>query len=243
MNEALRLEYLDAMGITQYVARAPLPGARPSPVLQDFTDDDETETATGAPSRLSELLGVHALQTRTEHEAVVPQSTKTVGTVDAVDIKTAATPAQSAQPVFQCRMALWTTGDLLVIADAPRLENNHLNLLRNILHAIGRSQLLSDVTQFTWPIPQRKDKSIEAARDHFQGLLDGGLLKRPSLRQILCFGDTVAPLLSTGDSNDTSPLQYQHWPVIQVCALHDMLTEPMRKADTWRTLKILVTPA
>jgi hypothetical protein len=33
MNELLRLDYLEAMGITQYVARMPLPGACPSPVI------------------------------------------------------------------------------------------------------------------------------------------------------------------------------------------------------------------
>ena len=33
MNELLRLDYLEAMGITQYVARMPLPGAYPSPVI------------------------------------------------------------------------------------------------------------------------------------------------------------------------------------------------------------------
>ncbi len=241
MGEALRLAYLDAMGITQYVARTPLPGARPSPLPQPIPDEDETETATGTLSRLSDLLDVQALRTRPERDALVLPSAKAVDPIDAA--YNTPTASRSAQPVFQCRLALWTTGDLLVIADAPRLENSHLNLLRNILHAIGRTQPLSEVTQFTWPIPQRKDKGMEAARDHFQGLLDGGLLQRPGLRQLLCLGDMAAPLLSSGDSDSTSPLQYQHWPVIQVCALHDMLTEPMRKADTWRTLKILVTTA
>ena len=50
MEEPLRLDYLKAMGITQYVAHMPLPGARPSPVIHMEIP------APSQPSRVSGLL-------------------------------------------------------------------------------------------------------------------------------------------------------------------------------------------
>jgi hypothetical protein len=147
----------------------------------------------------------------------------------------------TAVPVaFQCQIAIWTVNDLLILADAPRLDNSQLTLLRNILQAIGRTDNLSDAKQFSWPLPQRKDKKLLAAQEHFQGLLDGGLLKTNGLRQILCFGDAVCALLHTdastheNDAPENNVLQYQDWPVTSVCALHEMLAQPTRKAETWR---------
>ena len=149
--------------------------------------------------------------------------------------------SSAATTAFQCQIAIWTVNDLLILADAPRLENSQLTLLRNILQAIGRTDNLSDAKQFSWPLPQRKDKNLLAAQEHFQGLLDGGLLKTNGLRQILCFGDTVSALLHENTSTvENSVQQYQDWPVTGVCALHEMLSHPARKADTWRALQELV---
>lgn len=230
MDEALRLDYLDAMGITQYVARTPLPGARPSPVLAvAATGQPEAGPVSAAirPAQVSQLLDDN---TAARMDKRPPP---------AVAVPTIATPAPTtASPAFQCQLALWTADDLLVIADMPRLDNPQQALLRNILQAIGRTVPLSGVQQFSWPISQHRDRSLVAARDHFQGLLDGGLLQQHSLRQILCFGNRSSTLLAADDDNP--PLQYRDWPVTTVCALHEMLAEPARKADTWRTLQLLV---
>lgn len=145
-------------------------------------------------------------------------------------------PATATTSSFQCQLALWIAGDLLVIADMPRLDNVQQTLLRNILQAIGRPDTLDNLRQYTWP--QGRDRSLHAAREHFQGMLDGGLLQT-NLRQVLCFGSAAATLLVTGDSAEPAT-QYKDWPVTSVCALHDMLAQPARKADTWRTLQVLV---
>lgn len=227
MDEALRLHYLDAMGITGYVARAPLPGALPSPALQPSAA--EAENVAAAPVRVSQLLAADPALSKPKPQHV-PAATSTV----------AATPvAASASPVFQCQLAIWAVDDLLVLADMPRLDNSQQQLLRNILQAIGRNQsALPAVKQFSWPIPQRKDRSLEAARDHFQGMLDGGLLQK-DLRQVLCFGSVAAMLLVTDDGAEPVA-QYKDWPVTTVCDLHEMLADPSRKAGTWRALQVLV---
>lgn len=227
MNESLRLDYLEAMGITQYVARTPLPGARPSPVI-------ELEIAAPEqPAKIAALIDT-ALPDK-KNPAAIPTKPLPV----ALDIPQASLPT-TLPTAFHCQIAIWTVSDLLVLADAPRLDNSQLTLLRNILQAIGRTEKLSDVKQFSWPLPQRKDKSLMAAKEHFQGLLDGGLLQTSGLRQILCFGDSVSALLSTGETDPANLQQYQDWPIVTVCALHEMLAQPSRKADTWRTLQVLI---
>ena len=107
--------------------------------------------------------------------------------------------------------------------------------------AIGRKQDLSPAKKFSWPLQQRKEKGLHPAREHFQGLLDEGMLKTPGLKQILCFGATADTLLRNNyDESNTTLKQYQDWPVISVCTLQDMLEQPSRKAETWRELQIMV---
>ena len=239
MNELLRLDYLEAMGITQYVARMPLPGACPSPVI------DIEVIAPEQPASIAAMLDDNFSAVR---KSSVSTSTPIPISKAAPEIETTSSAIPTA---FQCQIAIWTVNDLLILADAPRLDNSQLTLLRNILLAIGRTDNLSDAKQFSWPLPQRKEKNLLAAQEHFQGLLDGGLLKTNGLRQILCFGDTVSALLHTNDSSpeknasekpalEKSVRQYQDWPVTSVCALHEMLAQPARKADTWRVLQALI---
>lgn len=223
MNELLRLDYLEAMGITQYVARMPLPGACPSPVIE--LDIAVTEQ----PAKIAALIDADLADKK--NPPAIPAKPAPVNP----DITPTSLPT-----AFHCQIAIWTIGDLLVLADAPRLDNSQLILLRNILQAIGRTDNLSDAKQFSWPLPQRKDKSLIAAKEHFQGLLDGGLLQTRGLRQILCFGHSVGALLNPGETEPAHLQQYQDWPVVTVCALHEMLAQPARKADTWRALQVLV---
>jgi hypothetical protein len=238
MDELLRLDYLEAMGITQYVAHTPLPGARPSPVIHVDTALSETVLLeTEHPASVTALFDddfSSAKKSPTPLTSILSISTSSISTAS---LSTTPSPA-STSITFQCQIAIWTVDDLLILADAPRMDNNQITLLRNILQAIGRTGNLSDVRQFSWPLAQRKEKHLSAARDHFQGLLDGGLLKNPGLRQILCFGENVLPLLAT-DLTITLQ-QYQDWPIVTTCSLQDMIEQPGRKAHTWRVLQVLV---
>jgi hypothetical protein len=231
MNELLRLHYLDAMGITQYVARTPLPGAHPSPLI---TLERPQQKNAARESLLLENIS-------TEKPAVTAKRSS---------LQTQQAPVGKSQPthsdIFQCQLAIWIVEDLLVLAEAPRLDNTQLSLLRNILQAIGRKTDLPPVRQFSWPIPQRKDRSLQAAREHFQGLLDGGLLKRHPdqkmpVRQIILFGKHIPALLQAteADSTDAS-FNYHDWPVIVVSSLHEMLQQPALKRDVWKALQVLL---
>ncbi len=234
MHERLRLDYLNVMGITQYVARSPLPGALHSPIIHDIASNDSNalstiieESSSNTLTHIAELLD----STTTLQAAPAPLSATQQRSNPAASTNT------NAAILFHCQIAFWTVDDLLVLAEAPRLDNPQLTLLRNILNAIGRKEQLPNAGQFSWPLPQRKEKALAAAQEHFQGLLDGGALQHNSkVRQILCFGEQIPTLLQ----EQSQAQQYRDWPLITVCTLQDMLTHPARKSDTWRTLQVLI---
>lgn len=234
MNERLRLDYLDAMGIVQYAARFPLVGALPSPVVEyDKVEYDEVEppATTSAQENIRKIFSEEKQpSTASKNPAETPATTLQ----KIVDL------SKPENTVFHCQVVLWIVDDLLILAETPRMDNQQLFLLRNILKAIGRAEQLTNANQFSWPLSQHKDKGLAAARDHFQGMLDGGALKNSAVRQILCFGSNTTTLLSNDSQHTTTTEQYRDWPIIAVCALHDMLEQPAKKADTWRTLQVLV---
>ncbi|MEZ5436082.1 MAG: hypothetical protein R3E67_05935 [Pseudomonadales bacterium] len=234
MDERLRLDYLDAMGIVQYAARFPLAGALPSPIVEheDDTDDAEQTTTATTPQHIRQLLDEKTSTPTTAAKRNIKEPTPPT--------QPNASPSKTEQPVFHCHIALWKVDDLLVLAETPRTDKAQLVLLSNILKAIGRSEQLTNANQFSWPLPQHKDKTVSAARDHFQGMLDGGVLKNAAVRQILCFGNNISALLHSELEEKTTVTQYRDWPVTTACSLNAMLETPANKADTWRALQILV---
>jgi len=243
MDELLRLDYLEAMGITQYVARAPLPGALPSTIFNvEYTEEIfDQATSPEKPERSGRIAALFDDHQSYDIQENSKKSSEQTAKISISSNTESATATPTLVVAHQCQIAIWTIGELLIIADAQRFDNNQLTLLRNILQAIGIQDNLPDVKQFHWPLPQRKDKSLLAAREHFQGMLDGGPLKQPGLRQILCFGNAANTLLSHDDLPvATTQQRYQDWPIINARSLHDMLAEPLRKADTWRALQELV---
>lgn len=227
MDDARRLAYLDAIGITRYVARRPLPGAKPSPEPA-APAHPATQRSEAEPSPAIALTTGPAFN-----------RAPTAAAPTAVLEKRHGTPGVPTG-VHHCQIAIWLIGELLLLADAPQLDNTQLNLLRNLLRALGRPDTLPDVHQFHWPLPQRKDKSLDAARDHFQGMLDGGFLQDTTIRHILCLGNAAAVLLDEGSGTSTDLHTYRERPVTMIASLQQMLREPERKRDAWPRLQPLV---
>lgn len=229
MNERLRLDYLDAMGIVQYAARFPLLGALPSPEIE--YDEAEPPATTSVQENIRNIFSEEKPQAITSKISKETPSASPQTFIDS---------SKPENRVFHCQVVLWIVDDLLVLAETPRMDNQQLVLLRNILKAIGRTEPLVNAAQFSWPLPQHKDKGLAAAIDHFQGMLDGGALKNAAVRQILCFGSNPTTLLSNDSRHTTTTEQYRDWPIIAACTLNDMLENPEKKADTWRTLQVMV---
>ncbi len=243
MNELARLQYLDAMGITQYVARAPLPGARPSPLLNIAWPQPEKENPVDV---LESVEVLRANVSPAQHTTIMSTPEKFTPENPAPEKpapEKSAPQKNTDHSVFQCQIAIWSADDLLILADCTRMDNPLLTLLRNILAAIGRTTELSPAQSFNWPITQRKEKNHHAAREHFQGLLDAGPLKKSGLRQILVFGEQSLSLL--GSDNPRASIantsnSYHDWPVIATDSLQHLLETPASKRATWKSLQVLL---
>ena len=236
MDAVLRLRYLDALGITQYVARAPLTGAKPS-VLLDLLPvslPPDTQNIPAAHSSTPGLLESIAATTPGSGLARNPDDTES--TLPAGNSLPARTPVISER--FQCQLAYWHIEDLLILADMPRLDKSCLLILNDILFSIQREKP-SAPEAFHWPIEKVAEISLHSAQEYFQGLLDTGLLKRGGLRQILLFGHSPLQLLGLDDSSMYGD-RYQDWPVIALPSLRHMLEHPASKADAWKKLLPLV---
>lgn len=244
MDPLRRLHYLEVTGITQYVARTRLPGAKPSPVLERPRTTVTAET----PETLIALPETQPKPTASTLLAAAKNSIPDAGNTVAPVYPAAASAQRTvAQPpatktAFQCQLAFWCVNDLLVLADMPRLENTHVALLNDILFAIQRDKVAAPEA-FQWPSGKIKDSSLTAARDYFQGMLEAGLLQKGNVRQILAFGDDAAQLLQqvTHTEQETLAERFHDWPLVILPALHAMIETPANKARAWKQLSPLVT--
>ncbi len=239
---ALRhLQYLDAMGIIQYVARRPLPNALASSVITVQPVPRENLHSLAAPKQVPQTAA--AITTKSALVDIkIPELESSKRGQVTVKISPVASLAKSAVVTFQCQIAWWLVDDLLLLVDAPRMSDQQITLLRNILRALKRSDDLPPAQQFSWPLAQRKDRSLEAARDQFQGMLDEGPLKQLTVRQIIILGSAPTRLLQTNEANSARNSRYCDWPVLSFDNLQLLLDEPQRKAGVWNMLLPLVSP-
>jgi hypothetical protein len=216
MDAVLRLRYLKAMGIPQFVARMPLPGAHPSTLLA-LDVPDEYLPPTAAPDATPTPVSISPKQP----EISAPAPPQRVNT-------------KQREEVFNYQAAIWQTGDILIIADMPVFDNRTLSLLNDILKSIQRDQANSP-DAFQWPMPNGMGgDTFSAARDYLQGYLEGGILRRHTIQQILTFGQTACMLLSEGDS-----ARFGDWPLVRLPAISNMMSNPNEKSAAWKTLSTL----
>ncbi len=239
MDPLVRLHYLDNLGVTQYVAHARLPGAKVSPVLE------RPHAEVRPPSSIMPDLTKAFTNPITHNNA----SKVTTGTpTDSAGAPRTVPPATaenaSTSNIFTCQIVYWCVQDLLIIADMPRLDNPQIALLNDMLFAIKRDRVPSP-NAFQWPLGKMPDRSLNAARDYFQGMLEGGILKQSNLRQILVFGAHALQLLD-GEAiqeNTASSKRYLDWPLVVMPELRVMLLQPICKKDSWKQLLPLVPSA
>lgn len=252
MHPLLRLQYLDNMSIIQYVARTPLQGAMPSKhliiaPLESPADSILPDDKIPSHPDSNPLAAPSLAQTIT-----TTPPPKTVSSIAStiLPIKN----QRNIKDVFQCQIAYWHVNDLLILADMPRLDNAQLSLLNDMLFAIKREKVATP-DAFRWPPHNTQDASftdasLSAARDYFQGMLEGGILKKNTVRQILIFGK--APIQLLNENAETSPDitgtdaaldRFQNWPIITLDNLRSMVDTPSSKAVAWKKLALLVSTA
>lgn len=253
MDPALRLQYLDAMGIPQFVARMPMPGAKPSVLItlpdacsnEALATDDHAIPPPSAPRVMSRLLDDGApspavtTSAMTTSAMTTPRDNALAITPPSSTITPPTAPAHPDTTPFSCQTTIWRIDAWLVMADMPRFDDTACTLLANVLFAIGKvTTNLSNPSTFSWPMPEQlSDTSQQAARDYLQGYLEGGFLANNAIQQILIFGDQTASLLP-----ESGPGRYGNWPLVTLPSLHSMAASPQAKAAAWHALAQVVSP-
>lgn len=202
-TEPQRLQYLEAMGLTAWVARYALPNARPTPACDWELPEPPPEEAPGerlhalldeareaAPSRPAE-----AESPRAPRPPRAGMARALLGEAPAEEA--AATPAAEAEPqvpgealrfAFQvaCLEGRW----LLILAGERAPAPVELKLLANLLRAAGIAAPLPVFQPFRWPLQAGLpvNEPLEEAREGLQAFIDGARRRGWVPERLLLFG-------------------------------------------------------
>lgn len=222
-----RRDTLQAMGLTLYAARYPLPGAAASPALFDAVIADAQPDQAPAPTR-----DVPARPRASDGSAGTLAGTPVVPAVDAeADDAAPPAPAVMAPPALApFTLAAVALGGCLWLEELPDavLGRDQVKLMRAICVALGWPVAPIAVNQFAWPMHQNPqfDQGAEAALAALSAFIQRQLEAGDCSRLILLGQPAWDRLgeLSLGV------------PALCTPATRDMLRDPLLKRDAWRTL-------
>lgn len=236
MNELSRMNYLDALGIDNYVSRSQLPGAaptrrlaivrkeRPGPVSAPEVHSGHTASPTmpAVPDRASDRTrpDIPRLEEAAAGQNRVPAATeKSRDKTEAVRFSLAA--------IFVGHVA-W-----IEELDGNPLATEQVQLVHAMARAISGEVQRPDVTQFDWPTHQNHqfDLGSEAAVAGVAGFLQRQIDQR-KCRALVLLGKPCEARISLEQLGGIST-------VITDSTLA-MLAEPSRKRQVWQDLQPLV---
>lgn len=240
MNELQRQAYLQALGVTPWVAQQPLPGAKASELLEwpEHSAPVESEAAPAqgqpAPTQQSSAPAEQA-PPPADLSAMLKSSPSAPAQADAprTESPAAQTTAEAASPaVAPLTLQLASVGDVVLAVEqsdpgAPELGREAQQLFANLLKVFrGQSRRLN---RFTWPMLDQPDDALAMTFQHFAAHLRG------ASKVLLCVSDDNAARLAAGPR-----YQRQQWgeqTVLAVSSLEEMLAEPQaHKARSWQAM-------
>ncbi len=271
LGELQRQAYLQAMGVKSYAPRLVLPGALASQQcdlseLKHYLESDASESAPGLSSPASvagpmitpesnpadrePLLSIqsgpatsHAAATQALFDEPAKTSKPSVRSV--VDDLAAETKASSAQAAPHFVLSVSRGGQFLILDDGlpGHLDpTEYLQLLQNILFALGAGKQVLNIDAFVWPMSKSShiDQSETAARQTLQAFL-GKLAEREKLHYVLIMGEAAARYVSEHAVSKGELIQHGRLPVslLNLESAVAMLADPSLKRDAWRQLQPL----
>jgi hypothetical protein len=230
-RELTRRRYLDAMGITAYLARVALPGAAP---VQRLVVDQRRAVA---------------LQPAVDAEPVASPAAERAGAaitgrVDPANgrgepgLHSPPTDRRRSEPREETRfsLAVLFAGDLAWLEDLQgrALANDQVALVLAMARAVSGNADLQGSVQFDWPPHhnQQFDLGPNAARASLAGFL-GRQLEQRGCRGIVLLGEGHTALVP-GEQFPTQRL-------VRTASSADMLADHRLKRRAWQDLQPLVT--
>lgn len=228
MNELQRQAYLKALGMTPWVAVAPLPGAASTPEL-DWPEASNESQALSVPSTAN-VVDVPVTPVPKEVPTVLPTdaSIVTPGAAEPVPKAGAATI-----PATRITLQAHQVGEVWLLAEqddpsAPDLSRDALQLLHN-MQAIFPGER-KGVRKFLWPLSDigMDDAALQKTFLSFARGLSGRLL--------LCVSaESCNKLLGV----ERYQLLEQPVPMLAISSLTEMLAEPVRhKRESWQAMLV-----
>lgn len=240
---------LQAMGLTLYVARYPLPGAATS---RNFEELPASPGAGEGPPR----SGVESARDAHAHEGFhqetldrpatgqpAPQSPTAAAAAQALlsaaspdaPVKPMPVPRQAAKgaapPLAPFTLAAVALGGCLWLEELPDgvLGRDQVQLMRAMCHALGWSIEPLTINQFTWPMHRNPqfDQSADAATAALSAFV-GRQIEASQCSRLILLGSPARDRLG-----DMAP----GTPVLRTHSTRDMLGNPPLKRDAWRDLR------
>jgi hypothetical protein len=226
-TEPQRLQYLEAMGLTAWVARYALPNARPTPACEWELPEAPPTEAPGerlhalldearevAPARPAEPAPPRAARgprpgmARALLEEPPSQAAATPVDVAAADPGVPRAPLRFAFQVA-CLEGRW----LLMLAGDQAPGRAELQLLANLLRAAGIATPLPAFQAFRWPLEEGLSvhDPLEEAREGLQAFIAGARRRGWSPERLLLFGEEAS-------LGEVLSLQGEHCPLLALPA-------------------------
>lgn len=241
MREDLRLNYLAALGVANWVPRVALANtAERAPLELPVIEEMPAQSVPSLPEVVAPLPVARSM----------PEAVKRAATPASEQPVAAAEPAEQKPaliPIAPFYMQLWLVGPcaLLIETAEPGLESGSAahRLLADILRAVELPGAPSLFADFRWPLVRSRqlDSSAQAASEGLQAFLQARL-EGKGIASIGCFGGRTA-LLVDADLSASSQLVGCEEALEQLPAawfapdLDTLMAEPSYKARLWQLLK------
>lgn len=239
LNEAQRREYLQAMGIAQYVPRWILPGAKPSPRIELPYEETVVETVT-APA--AEIVPEPPRVLTTVVTGLVEALSPTRKSIAAAGEKPAPTEVEVV-PNFA--LSIWRPSTALLVLDA-RPSGQALptqSLLHNILRAKGIETLNGSPDVLRWPpMAGQPAGTWVAVHEMTLAFLQARLELQPATYLWLMGENAYRAVVADGKAYGECLGQALNLEALGTLALvlpslSDMLHQPHLKAITWSAIR------
>lgn len=237
---------LQAMGLTLYVARYPLPGAA---ISLDIEESPASLGADAAPLQQAVESARGETDSDTldrftkEHPAAQAQrasapapSSLAAASLDVAPVKATVRSRQgaavgAAAAVAPFTLAAVALGGCLWLEELPDgvLGRDQVQLMRAICQALGWPLEPLTINQFTWPMHRNPqfDQSAEAATAALSAFV-GRQMEAGQCSRLILLGSAARDRL--GDMGPGTPVLCTH-------STRDMLANPRLKRDVWRELR------
>jgi hypothetical protein len=267
MNERLRMEYLEAMGITMFVPRRILPGARASTqaVVPQVVSAEEAPAVDRRPAEvvsLAEAVSLKEVQSPNQERVPPTQElpaaprqiqaavsdimetfSRPASRADALP-ESAGAPAAVTEPPVQFALSIWRPSPALMILDSRHAGGALPTqaLLENILRAKGLSLPPSKPDILVWPHGgMAPAPGWDAAREMLQAFLQARLERQPA-QYLWLMGESACNAVLADRSFQESlglaiNLDTLASLAVVLPSLADMLQQPALKARTWAAIR------